>query len=171
MACSLVFSQSRVDFLDAFDERESSVPGTISMLFSILSACLCAWVVSESMTMRSVSCFSCFSLFFILMFLGKDKHGLLPSFSEFDQKIDLSCFSQKFVRKTQKEERKFNNDISNLLEGHHRPVSEKHTLSNCENYSWSISKSAYALRKTSDETSSSYSSFKQQNFPIPLLRL
>tara|TARA_B100001250_G_C19706462_1_gene747180 strand:- start:939 stop:1133 length:195 start_codon:yes stop_codon:yes gene_type:complete len=48
------------------------------------------------------------------MFLGKDKHGLLPSFSEFDQKIDLSCFSQKFVRKTQKEERKFNNDISNF---------------------------------------------------------
>ena len=92
------------------------MPGTISMLFSILSACLCAWVVSESMTMRSVSCFSCFSLFFILMFLGKDKHGLLffPLFLEFDQKIDLSCFSQKFVRKTQKEERKFNNDIGNL---------------------------------------------------------
>jgi hypothetical protein len=51
--------------LDAFDESESSVPGTISMLFSILSACLCAWVVSESMTMRSVSFFSCFSLFFL----------------------------------------------------------------------------------------------------------
>ena len=47
MACSLVFSQSRVDFLDAFDESESSVPGTISMLFSILSACLCAFLGRE----------------------------------------------------------------------------------------------------------------------------
>ena len=34
MQCSFVFSQSRVlDFLDAFDENESAVPGTISIFF------------------------------------------------------------------------------------------------------------------------------------------
>ena len=97
MACSLVFSQSRVDFLDAFDESESSVPGTISMLFSILSACLCAWVVSESMTMRSVS------FFYSDVFRVKDKRVLLKNRLE------------TFIRKTQKKERKFNNDISNFL--------------------------------------------------------
>ncbi len=84
MACSLVFSQSRVDFLDAFDESESSVPGTISMLFSILSACLCAWVVSESMTMRSVS------FFYSDVFRVKDKRVLLKNRLE------------TFIRKTQK---------------------------------------------------------------------
>ena len=148
MACSLVFSQSRVDFLDAFDESESSVPGTISMLFSILSACLCAWVVSESMTMRSVS--------FFYVFCVKDKRVLLKNRLE------------TFIIKTQKKERKFNNDISNFRG---QSAKNTHFPTVKSTYSWSISKSAYALRKTSDETSSSYSSFKQQNFPIPLLRL
>ena len=38
MQCSFVFSQSRVlDFLDAFDENESAVPGTISIFFFFFS--------------------------------------------------------------------------------------------------------------------------------------
>ena len=155
MACSLVFSQSRVDFLDAFDESESSVPGTISMLFSILSACLCAWVVSESMTMRSVS------FFYSDVFRVKDKRVLLKNRLE------------TFIRKTQKKRENLIMTSAISCEGHHRPSPAKNTHFPTvkSTYSWSISKSAYALRKTSDETSSSYSSFKQQNFPIPLLRL
>lgn len=161
MACSLVFSQSRVDFLDAFDESESSVPGTISMLFSILSACLCAFLGRERVYDNEIGLFFLLflSLFFILMFFVWKTNAF---FSKIDLRLSLL-----------KPKKKRENLImtSAISEGHHRPVSEKHTLSNCENYSWSISKSAYALRKTSDETSSSYSSFKQQNFPIPLLRL
>ena len=167
MACSLVFSQSRVDFLDAFDESESSVPGTISMLFSILSACLCAWVVSESMTMRSVSFFS-LSLFLILMCWGKKNTFFFPLFLVWS----IDEFSLNPKKRKRKRKKRENLIMTSAIYGRSSASQrKKNTLSNCENYSWSISKSAYALRKTSDETSSSYSSFKQQNFPIPLLRL
>ena len=162
MACSLVFSQSRVDFLDAFDESESSVPGTISMLFSILSACLCAWVVSESMTMRSVS------FFYSDVFCVKDKRILLPSFSPFRSKIDLRL---SFVKPKKKRENLIMTSAISRKGSSANPQRKTHFPTVKSTYSWSISKSAYALRKTSDETSSSYSSFKQQNFPIPLLRL
>ena len=103
MACSLVFSQSRVDFLDAFDESESSVPGTISMLFSILSACLCAFLGRERVYDNEIGLFFLLflSFFYSDVFCVKDKRVLLKNRLE------------TFI-KTQKKERKFNNDISNF---------------------------------------------------------
>ena len=98
---------SRVDFLDAFDESESSVPGTISMLFSILSACLCAFLGRERVYDNEIGLFFLLflSLFYSDVFCVKDKRVLLKNRLE------------TFIIKTQKKERKFNNDISNFREG------------------------------------------------------
>mgnify|MGYP001163566500 CR=1 FL=1 len=126
MACSLVFSQSRVDFLDAFDESESSVPGTISMLFSILSACLCAFLGRERVYDNEIGLFFLLflSLFFILMFFVKMIKMKLKHSCERQTRSSSLFFSlsiknrlETFIRKTQKKERKFNNDISNFRKG------------------------------------------------------
>ena len=134
MACSLVFSQSRVDFLDAFDESESSVPGTISMLFSILSACLCAFLGRERVYDNEIGLFFLLflSLFFILMFFfvcERQTHSSSLFFS-----LSIKNRLETFIRKTQKKERKFNNDISNFQEGLIGQSPAKNTLSNCEKY-------------------------------------
>jgi len=121
MACSLVFSQSRVDFLDAFDESESSVPGTISMLFSILSACLCAFLGRERVYDNEIGLFFLLflSLFFILMFFVWKTNAF---FSKIDLRLSLKP-------KKKRENLIMTSAISGRASS---PVSEK--LSNCEKY-------------------------------------
>ena len=121
MACSLVFSQSRVDFLDAFDESESSVPGTISMLFSILSAYLCAFLGRERVYDNEIGLFFLLflSLFFILMFFVLKTNAF---FSKIDLRLSLKP-------KKKRENLIMTSAISGRASS---PVSEK--LSNCEKY-------------------------------------